>query len=176
VGGGPGVHVVVTSATTASSRSARRPVTSTLAPSTANIRATAAPTPVPPPVALARRLPPGLAKDLATVMPACVTTARRLRRDPRVPRRVKVVVASADVRIARRGVDQYALTTDLVPGRLTVQLDDDGNGTFVVVEVLVELEDGSRTVSVDSLLSDSASLLGVPEAGADPTWRIGPSR
>ena len=46
-------------------------------------------------IVLARRLPPGLAKDLATVLPACVTTARRLRKDPRVPRRVKYVVAFA---------------------------------------------------------------------------------
>jgi uncharacterized membrane protein YkvA (DUF1232 family) len=44
---------------------------------------------------LARRLPPGAAKDLATVLPACVTTARRLRRDPRVPRRAKVAVLIA---------------------------------------------------------------------------------
>lgn len=44
---------------------------------------------------LARRLPPGAAKDLATVLPACVTTARTLRRDPRVPRRAKVAVAFA---------------------------------------------------------------------------------
>lgn len=46
-------------------------------------------------ILLAKRLPPGLAKDLATVLPACVTTARRLRRDPRVPRRVKLAVAIA---------------------------------------------------------------------------------
>lgn len=46
-------------------------------------------------IVLARRLPPGLAKDLATVLPACVTTARRLRKDPQVPRRVKIVVAFA---------------------------------------------------------------------------------
>ena len=46
-------------------------------------------------IVLARRLPPGLAKDLATVLPACVTTARRLRKDPRVPKRVKAVVAFA---------------------------------------------------------------------------------
>lgn len=48
-------------------------------------------------ILLAKRLPPGLAKDLATVLPACATTARRLRRDPRVPRRVKVAVAIAAV-------------------------------------------------------------------------------
>lgn len=44
---------------------------------------------------LARRLPPGAAKDLATVLPACATTARNLRRDPRVPRRAKVAVVIA---------------------------------------------------------------------------------
>ncbi|MGZ4762445.1 MAG: YkvA family protein [Ilumatobacteraceae bacterium] len=46
-------------------------------------------------IVLARRLPPGLAKDLATVLPSCVITARRLRKDPRVPRRVKVAVGFA---------------------------------------------------------------------------------
>jgi uncharacterized membrane protein YkvA (DUF1232 family) len=45
--------------------------------------------------ALARMLPAGAAKDLATVLPACVTTVRRLRRDPRVPRRAKIAVAFA---------------------------------------------------------------------------------
>ena len=37
-------------------------------------------------ILLARRLPPGLAKDLANFLPACATTLRRLRKDPRVPR------------------------------------------------------------------------------------------
>jgi uncharacterized membrane protein YkvA (DUF1232 family) len=46
-------------------------------------------------VLLARRLPPGLLRDLARFAPDCVTTIRRLRRDPRVPRRAKVVVAVA---------------------------------------------------------------------------------
>ena len=40
----------------------------------------------------ARRLPPGLLRDLAAFIPDCVTTARRLRRDPRVPRRAKVAI------------------------------------------------------------------------------------
>ena len=44
---------------------------------------------------LARRLPPGSAKDLATVLPACATTARRLRKDPRVPRKAKIAVGFA---------------------------------------------------------------------------------
>jgi uncharacterized membrane protein YkvA (DUF1232 family) len=46
-------------------------------------------------VVLARRLPEGAARDLATVLPACVTAARRLRRDPRVPRRARVAVVIA---------------------------------------------------------------------------------
>jgi uncharacterized membrane protein YkvA (DUF1232 family) len=46
-------------------------------------------------VLLARRLPPGLLRDLAAFVPDCVTTIRRLRRDPRVPRRAKVAVALA---------------------------------------------------------------------------------
>ena len=46
-------------------------------------------------VVLARRLPPGLLRDLASFVPDCVTTIRRLRRDPRMPRRAKVVVALA---------------------------------------------------------------------------------
>jgi uncharacterized membrane protein YkvA (DUF1232 family) len=46
-------------------------------------------------VLLARRLPPGLLRDLAGFVPDGVTTVRRLRGDPRVPRRAKVVVALA---------------------------------------------------------------------------------
>lgn len=46
-------------------------------------------------VVLARRLPPGLLKDLAAFLPACATTMWRLRRDPRVPRRAKLVVVVA---------------------------------------------------------------------------------
>jgi uncharacterized membrane protein YkvA (DUF1232 family) len=45
----------------------------------------------------ARRLPPGLLKDLAGFVPAGVTAARRLRRDPRVPVRAKLAVAFAAV-------------------------------------------------------------------------------
>jgi uncharacterized membrane protein YkvA (DUF1232 family) len=46
-------------------------------------------------ILLARRLPPGLVKDLVGLLPACITTVRRLRRDPRVPLRAKVAVAFA---------------------------------------------------------------------------------
>jgi len=46
-------------------------------------------------IVLARRLPPGAARDLASVLPACVTTVRRLRRDDRVPPRARLAVAVA---------------------------------------------------------------------------------
>ena len=46
-------------------------------------------------IVLARRLPPGVAKDLAAFLPDCVTTMRTLRRDPRVPRRAKVALLVA---------------------------------------------------------------------------------
>ena len=46
-------------------------------------------------VVLAARLPDGVLKELAGFLPACVTTARVLRADPRVPRRAKVAVGFA---------------------------------------------------------------------------------
>ncbi|MFA5774916.1 MAG: DUF1232 domain-containing protein [Ilumatobacteraceae bacterium] len=36
-------------------------------------------------IVLAKRLPPGLARELAAFLPACATTMRRLRRHPAVP-------------------------------------------------------------------------------------------
>ena len=46
-------------------------------------------------IVLAARLPPGLLRDLAGFLPACVTGLRRLRRDPRVPRSAKIAVVVA---------------------------------------------------------------------------------
>jgi uncharacterized membrane protein YkvA (DUF1232 family) len=46
-------------------------------------------------VLFARRLPPGLLRDLLEFLPACVTTARALRREPGVPRRAKVALLVA---------------------------------------------------------------------------------
>jgi uncharacterized membrane protein YkvA (DUF1232 family) len=40
----------------------------------------------------AARLPEGTLEDLVAFVPACATTARRLRADPRVPRRAKLAV------------------------------------------------------------------------------------
>ncbi|MFA9428768.1 hypothetical protein [Egicoccus sp. AB-alg2] len=52
-----------------------------------------------------------------------------------------------DVRVGRRGGEQMMLTEDYVLGRKTVELDDDGAGTFRVVAVTVELPDGPETVT-----------------------------
>jgi uncharacterized membrane protein YkvA (DUF1232 family) len=46
-------------------------------------------------VVAAKRLPPGILKDLAGFLPACLTTVRRLRNDPRVPRRAKLAILLA---------------------------------------------------------------------------------
>src|SRR5436190_4365243 len=46
-------------------------------------------------IVLARHLPEGTVKELASFLPDCVTTVRRLRKNPQVPRRCKVVVLLA---------------------------------------------------------------------------------
>jgi uncharacterized membrane protein YkvA (DUF1232 family) len=88
---------------------------------------------------LARRLPPGLLKDLAAFLPDCVTTARRLRRDPRVPRRAKIAVGFAAVWVLS--------PIDLIPEFLPVigPLDD-------IVVVALALRYAARTVPRDVLL------------------------
>lgn len=48
-------------------------------------------------VLFARRLPPGALRDAAEFLPACVTTARRLRAHDDVPRRAKVALLIAIV-------------------------------------------------------------------------------
>jgi uncharacterized membrane protein YkvA (DUF1232 family) len=82
---------------------------------------------------LARRLPPGLMRDLAAFLPDCVTTARRLRADPRVPRRAKIAVAVAALWVLS--------PIDLIPEFLPVigPLDD-------VVVVALALRYAARSV------------------------------
>ena len=50
-----------------------------------------------------------------------------------------------DVRVGRRGGEQMMLTEDYPVGRFTVELDDDGTGTFRVTAVTVELGDAPET-------------------------------
>jgi uncharacterized membrane protein YkvA (DUF1232 family) len=89
-------------------------------------------------IVLARRLPPGTAKDLATVLPACATTVRRLRKDPRVPRSAKLAVGFAGLWVLS--------PIDLIPEFLPVvgPLDD-------VVVVALALRYAARRVPRDVL-------------------------
>ena len=91
-------------------------------------------------IVLARKLPPGAAKDLATVLPACATTARVLARDPRVPRRAKLAVAFAGLWVLS--------PIDLIPEFLPVigPLDD-------VVVVALALRYAARTIPRPVLLA-----------------------
>jgi uncharacterized membrane protein YkvA (DUF1232 family) len=90
-------------------------------------------------VALAARLPQGPLRDLAAFLPACVTMARRLRRDPRVPRRAKLAVAFAGLWVLS--------PVDLIPEFLPVigPLDD-------VVVVALALRYAARRVPREVLL------------------------
>ncbi|MEY2567625.1 MAG: hypothetical protein QOE35_2154 [Actinomycetota bacterium] len=89
-------------------------------------------------VLLARRLPPGVLRDLAGFLPACVTTTRRLRRDPRVPRRVKWAVLFAGLWVLS--------PIDLIPEFLPVigPLDD-------VVVVALVLRYAARRIPREAL-------------------------
>lgn len=91
-------------------------------------------------VVLARRLPAGLLRDLAAFIPDCVTMVRRLRRDPRVPRRAKIAVVVAGLWVAS--------PIDLIPEFLPVigPLDD-------LVVVVLALRYAARQVPRDVLLA-----------------------
>jgi uncharacterized membrane protein YkvA (DUF1232 family) len=90
-------------------------------------------------IALAARLPDGTLKELAGFLPACATTIRRLRGDPRVPTRAKVAVALAGLWVVA--------PIDLIPEFVPVigPLDD-------VVVVALALRYAARQVPRDVLL------------------------
>ena len=90
-------------------------------------------------IVLARRLPPGVAKDLAGFLPDCVTAMRVLRRDPRVPRRARVAVVIAMLWVLS--------PIDLIPEFLPVigPLDD-------IISVAVLLRYAGRSVPRQVLL------------------------
>src|SRR4051794_21006993 len=89
-------------------------------------------------VLLAARLPEGTLKELASFLPDCVTTVRRLRTDPRVPRRAKFVVAVAGLWVIS--------PIDLIPEFLPIigPLDD-------VVVVALALRYAARSTQPDAL-------------------------
>src|SRR3954449_8859953 len=90
-------------------------------------------------ILLARRLPEGTAKELARFLPACVTTVRRLRAHPAVPRRAKLAVGFAGLWVLS--------PIDLIPEFLPVigPLDD-------VVVVALALRYAARQVPRDVFL------------------------
>src|SRR3954449_2425631 len=91
-------------------------------------------------VLLARRLPPGLAREMAEFLPSAVTAARRLRGDPAVPLRAKIALLVA--------VAWVLSPIDLLPEFLPVigPLDD-------VVAVILLLRYAGRTIPRDVLLA-----------------------
>jgi uncharacterized membrane protein YkvA (DUF1232 family) len=106
----------------------------------------------------ARRLPPGILRDFAAFIPDCVTTVRRLRRDPRVPRRAKIAIVIAGLWVAS--------PIDLIPEFIPVigPLDD-------IVVVALALRYAGRQVPRDVLLAAWPGqprllerLLGAPRA------------
>jgi len=108
-------------------------------------------------VVLAARLPEGTLKELASFLPDCLTTVRRLRTDPRVPRRAKLAVAFAGLWVLS--------PIDLIPEFLPVigPLDDVVVVAFalryaarrVPAEVLFEAWPGRRSV-MERLLGNRA--------------------
>jgi uncharacterized membrane protein YkvA (DUF1232 family) len=90
-------------------------------------------------VLFARRLPPGALRDAAEFLPACVTTARRLRGHPAVPRRAKLALLIAILWVLS--------PIDLIPEFLPVigPLDD-------VVAVVLLLRYAARAIPRDVLL------------------------
>jgi uncharacterized membrane protein YkvA (DUF1232 family) len=90
-------------------------------------------------VLLAARLPDGLLKQVLEFLPACVTTARRLRAHPDVPRRAKVALLVAIIWVVS--------PIDLLPEFLPVigPLDD-------VVAVVLLLRYAARSIPRPVLL------------------------
>ncbi|HEX5860735.1 MAG TPA: DUF1232 domain-containing protein [Nocardioides sp.] len=88
---------------------------------------------------LAHRLPPGLMRQVAEFLPACVTTARALRKDPAVPRRAKVALLVAVVWV----VSPVDLLPEFLP--LIGPLDD-------VVAVILLLRYAARSIPRQTLL------------------------
>ena len=91
-------------------------------------------------IGLAARLPPGILKDMAGFLPACVTTIKTLRKDPRVPRRAKLAIAFAGIWVIS--------PIDLIPEFLPIigPLDD-------IVVVALAFRYAARQIPSDVLLA-----------------------
>jgi uncharacterized membrane protein YkvA (DUF1232 family) len=112
-------------------------------------------------VVLAGRLPPGILKDLAGFLPACVVLLRRLSRDHRVPVRAKIALAIAAFWVMS--------PIDLIPEFLPVigPLDD-----VIVVALALRYAGRSvpRSIILDAWPGDPhllIRLLGSPRGGTN---------
>lgn len=114
-------------------------------------------------VLLASRLPKGLLRDMAEFLPAFVTCARRLRRNPAVPRRAKVALVVAILWVLS--------PIDLLPEFLPVigPLDD-------VVAVVLLVRYAARSIPTDVLFAAWPAepgllrrLLGAPHSRTELT-------
>jgi uncharacterized membrane protein YkvA (DUF1232 family) len=114
-------------------------------------------------VLLASRLPKGLLRDVAEFLPACVTCARQLRRNPVVPRRAKVALVVAILWVVS--------PIDLLPEFLPVigPLDD-------VVAVVLLVRYAARSIPTEVLFAAWPTeprllrrLLGTPRNTAELT-------
>ena len=112
---------------------------------------------------LAKRLPPGVLRDLAAFIPDCVTTVRRLRKDPRVPRRAKIAVIVAGLWVAS--------PIDLIPEFIPVigPLDD-------IVVVALALRYAGRQVPRDVLMAAWPGEPRVLHRLLGPSQRDAPAR
>jgi uncharacterized membrane protein YkvA (DUF1232 family) len=91
-------------------------------------------------IVLAKRFPPAILRDLAAFIPDCVTTVRRLRNDPRVPRRAKIAIIVAGLWVA----SPIDLIREFLP--VTGPLDN-------IVVVALALRYAGRQVPRDVLLA-----------------------
>jgi uncharacterized membrane protein YkvA (DUF1232 family) len=112
---------------------------------------------------LAKRLPPGLLRDLAAFIPDCLTTVLRLRKDPRVPRRAKIAVIVAGLWVAS--------PIDLIPEFIPVigPLDD-------IVVVALALRYAGRQVPREVILAAWPGEPRVLQRLLGPSRRDAPAR
>jgi uncharacterized membrane protein YkvA (DUF1232 family) len=113
---------------------------------------------------LARRLPEGTAKELARFVPACVTTVRRLRAHPAVPRRARLAVGFAGlwllspVDLVPEFVPVIGLLDDVVVVALALRY----AGRRVPREVLLEAWPGDRRL-IERLLGPPLTAAAPPD-------------
>jgi uncharacterized membrane protein YkvA (DUF1232 family) len=109
---------------------------------------------------LARRLPPGVARDLVAFIPDCLTAVRRLRNDPRVPGKAKIAIIFAGIWVAS--------PIDLIPEFVPIigPLDD-------ILVVALALRYAGRQVPRDVLL---AAWPGEPRLLLRLLGPVGPDR